>query len=129
FTDTARCQYKEGLSPISSAHVGKNVDEERCLFFVGITRAKARLYLSWSVSRSAGGRATRNPSRFLNAIRATTHKAASQTPTQTKAGAIRAKVIKCRNCGIVLSTGAERKIGRCDGCPPTYDPEIFDKLV
>src|SRR5699024_1484564 len=42
---------------------------------------------------------------------------------------IRAKVIKCRNCGIVLSTSAERKIGRCDGCPPTYDPEIFDKHV
>src|SRR5699024_12572943 len=42
--------------------------------------------------------------------------------------AICVKVIKCRKCGIVWPTGAERKIGRCDGCPPTYDPEIFDKL-
>ncbi len=119
----------EGLLPISFATEDKNIDEERRLFYVGITRAKTRLYLSWSVSRSAGGRTTRKPSRFLNAIRATTTKAASQAPTKTKAGVVRAKVAKCRNCGLILSTGAERKIGRCDGCPPTYDPEIFDKLV
>src|SRR5699024_1778797 len=92
----------EGLLSISFATEDKNVDEERRLSYVGITRAKTRLYFSWSVSRSTGGRATRKPSRLLNAIRATTHKAASQTPTQTKAGAIRAIDITCRNREIVL---------------------------
>lgn len=37
--------------------------------------------------------------------------------------------MKCRSCGAILSTGSERKIGRCDDCPPTYDPDLFDKLV
>lgn len=119
----------EGLMPISFATEDKNVDEERRLFYVGITRAKTRLYFSWSLSRSAGGRANRRPSRFLNAIRASTTKSASSTTTQKSTRSRGAKVAKCRTCGVILSTGAERKIGRCDDCPPTYDPEIFDKLV
>jgi DNA helicase-2/ATP-dependent DNA helicase PcrA len=27
-----------------------------------------------------------------------------------------------------LSTGAERKVGRCATCPPTYDEELFERL-
>ena len=119
----------EGLMPISFATEDKNVDEERRLFYGGITRAKTRLYLSWSLSRSAGGRANRRPSRFLQAIRATTVQQSSQTSSQRGRRAKGAKVAKCRTCGAVLSTGAERKIGRCQDCPPTYDQEVFDKLV
>ena len=119
----------EGLMPISFATEDKKVDEERRLFYVGITRAKTRLYLSWSLSRSAGGRANRRPSRFLQAIRATTVQQSSQTSSQRGRRAKGAKVAKCRTCGAVLSTGAERKIGRCQDCPPTYDQEVFDKLV
>ena len=115
--------------PISFATEDKKVDEERRLFYVGITRAKTRLYLSWSLSRSAGGRANRRPSRFLQAIRATTVQQSSQTSSQRGRRAKGAKVAKCRTCGAVLSTGAERKIGRCQDCPPTYDQEVFDKLV
>ncbi|GAA4112363.1 ATP-dependent DNA helicase UvrD2 [Enteractinococcus coprophilus] len=119
----------EGLMPISFATEDKSVDEERRLFYVGITRAKTRLYLSWSLSRSAGGRANRRPSRFLQAIRATTVQQSSQGSSQRGRRAKGTKVAKCRTCGAVLSTGAERKIGRCQDCPPTYDPEVFDKLV
>lgn len=118
----------EGLMPISFATEDKNVDEERRLFYVGITRAKTRLYCSWALSRSAGGRASRRPSRFLKAIRSTTTKTTGDggpKPQRTS----RAKVAKCRTCGAILTTGAERKVGRCDDCPPTYDPEIFDRLV
>jgi DNA helicase-2/ATP-dependent DNA helicase PcrA len=28
----------------------------------------------------------------------------------------------------VLSTGAQRKVGRCDSCPPTYDEATFERL-
>jgi DNA helicase-2/ATP-dependent DNA helicase PcrA len=28
----------------------------------------------------------------------------------------------------VLSTAAERKVGRCRSCPPTYDERVFDAL-
>lgn len=38
-------------------------------------------------------------------------------------------MVKCRSCGVVLSTGAERKIGRCQQCPPTYDQQVYDQLV
>lgn len=118
----------EGLLPISFATQDKNVDEERRLFYVGITRAKTRLYLSWALSRSAGGRASRRPSRFLQAIRTTTTKAGTASESRAKRSS-RAKVAKCRTCGAVLTTGGERKIGRCQECPPTYDPATFDKLV
>ncbi|MDO5366378.1 ATP-dependent helicase, partial [Kocuria sp.] len=58
----------EGLMPISFAETADGVDEERRLFYVGITRAREHLVLSWSLSRTPGGRPTRSRSRFLDAI-------------------------------------------------------------
>lgn len=34
----------------------------------------------------------------------------------------------CRSCGRELGTAAERKVGRCDACPPTYDEATFEAL-
>ena len=34
----------------------------------------------------------------------------------------------CRTCGTILDTAAERKIGRCAACPPTYDEAVFEAL-
>jgi DNA helicase-2/ATP-dependent DNA helicase PcrA len=34
----------------------------------------------------------------------------------------------CRTCGKALTTGAERKVGRCSSCPPTYDEATFEAL-
>jgi len=53
----------EGLLPISYAQDPEAIDEERRLFYVGITRAKHRLSLSWA--RDGGRRNLREPSRFL----------------------------------------------------------------
>ena len=58
----------EGLMPISFADTADGVDEERRLLYVGITRAREHLVLSWSLSRTPGGRPTRSRSRFLDAI-------------------------------------------------------------
>ncbi len=44
------------------------VEEERRLLYVGITRARVHLALSWALSRNPGGRQSRRPSRFLNGI-------------------------------------------------------------
>ncbi len=54
----------EGLLPISHAAGLEGVDEERRLLYVGLTRAKERVSLSWSAggSRRSG---VREPSRFL----------------------------------------------------------------
>ena len=34
----------------------------------------------------------------------------------------------CRVCGSMLSSGAERKVGRCNQCPPSYEEQTFDAL-
>lgn len=57
----------EGLLPISYAKGLAAIDEERRLLYVGVTRARHRLQLSWSLTgphRSA----ERSPSRFLAEI-------------------------------------------------------------
>ncbi|NEN06836.1 ATP-dependent helicase [Diaminobutyricibacter tongyongensis] len=53
----------EGLVPISYAKTFEQVDEERRLLYVGITRARRRLHLSWAEGGQQRG--PRQPSRFL----------------------------------------------------------------
>ncbi|KQR52598.1 ATP-dependent DNA helicase [Leifsonia sp. Leaf336] len=56
----------EGLVPISFATTFEQVDEERRLLYVGITRARHRLRLSWAQRGNQPGRPiSRQPSRFL----------------------------------------------------------------
>jgi DNA helicase II / ATP-dependent DNA helicase PcrA len=55
----------DGTVPIIYAQTDEAVEEERRLLYVGITRARERLYLSWALARTPGGRRTRKPSRFL----------------------------------------------------------------
>jgi len=58
----------EGLLPISLAETPAALDEERRLLYVGITRARERLELSYARARRPGGRATRKVSRFLDGL-------------------------------------------------------------
>jgi DNA helicase-2/ATP-dependent DNA helicase PcrA len=54
----------EGLVPISYARDAAAIEEERRLLYVGVTRARRRLALSWSArAQERGGQ--RQPSRFL----------------------------------------------------------------
>ncbi|MCI4659857.1 ATP-dependent helicase [Cryobacterium algoricola] len=57
----------EGLVPISYAGTFEQIDEERRLLYVGITRARRRLALSWSASGHQQ-RAPRERSRFLTEL-------------------------------------------------------------
>ncbi len=59
----------EGLVPISYAKTPGAIEEERRLLYVGITRARRRLGLSWSASPAPGRAAQRPPSRFLAEVR------------------------------------------------------------
>jgi DNA helicase II / ATP-dependent DNA helicase PcrA len=59
----------DGTLPIVHAETPAQVDEERRLLYVGITRARHFLALSWAAARSPGGRASRRPSRFLEVLR------------------------------------------------------------
>ena len=118
----------EGLMPISFADTPEAVDEERRLLYVGITRAREHLSLSWSTARTPGGRANRKPSRFLDGLRpdsvASSTARGSGPPPRRKA----AKPATCRVCGSMLASGAERKVGRCNDCPPSYEEQTFDAL-
>ena len=77
----------DGTLPISHALShgpdSEPVEEERRLFYVGITRARVHLALSWALARNPGRRQGRRPSRFLNGI-------APQSATATTARAGRA---------------------------------------
>lgn len=55
----------EGLMPISYAKDTAAIDEERRLLYVGVTRARRRLALTWSAAPAPGRAAQRQPSRFL----------------------------------------------------------------
>ncbi|MGV0110417.1 ATP-dependent DNA helicase UvrD2 [Arthrobacter sp. CP30] len=118
----------EGLMPISFADTQEAVDEERRLLYVGITRARVHLALSWSTSRSPGGRASRKPSRFLDALRPATAGQASFRQPRAKSTRKSSAPAVCRVCKRPLLTGAERKIGRCTECPASYEEETFEAL-
>ncbi len=55
----------EGLLPISYAKTPAMVDEERRLLYVGITRARTRLWISYAKARTGGRSRGREMSRFL----------------------------------------------------------------
>ncbi|HLN77432.1 MAG TPA: ATP-dependent DNA helicase UvrD2 [Nocardioidaceae bacterium] len=117
----------EGTMPIIYAEGPAAVEEERRLLYVGMTRARVRLSVSWSLSRSPGGRASRKPSRFLTGLRPQTR---SDRATEDRPSRARSKrgIAHCRVCHAPLSTTAERKVGRCEHCPATYDEELFERL-
>lgn len=57
----------EGLVPISYAKSFEQIDEERRLLYVGITRARSRLFMSWGEQPGRGSQ-PRERSRFLTEI-------------------------------------------------------------
>jgi DNA helicase-2/ATP-dependent DNA helicase PcrA len=134
----------EGLMPISLAEGWEAVEEERRLLYVGITRAREQLHLSWSRARTPGARATRNPSRFLDGLltdgttdprtarggRGGGPGGAGGRSGSGETGARRRPSLpsSCRTCGATLTAAVERKVGRCSSCPATYDEALFERL-
>ena len=120
----------EGLLPITLADTPERVEEERRLLYVGITRARQHLALSWAGSRSPGGRATRSVSRFLapaSAVLGGEARGSGVSRSGRRRGGPKPPRT-CRTCGTILAAASERKIGRCSTCPPTYDESVFEAL-
>jgi DNA helicase-2/ATP-dependent DNA helicase PcrA len=114
----------DGTMPIVYAEGPVAIEEERRLLYVGMTRARKHLTVSWSLARNPGARTSRKPSRFLTGLRPQVQSdLAPERAAKKKKG-----VAHCRSCGKPLSTTAERKIGRCEDCPATYDEELFERL-
>ena len=60
---------EEGVFPHSRSIDEGNLEEERRLCYVGITRAESRLYLTYTQTRSLfGSRSYNMPSRFLDEL-------------------------------------------------------------
>jgi DNA helicase II / ATP-dependent DNA helicase PcrA len=115
------CGLQDGTLPFSYAVTPAAIEEERRLLYVGMTRARVDLALSWSLARNPGGRASRKPSRFLDPLLPESARAEASAPRSRK-------VVRCRECGQPLSTGAEKKVGRCADCPASYDEALFERL-
>jgi DNA helicase-2/ATP-dependent DNA helicase PcrA len=122
----------EGLMPISLAEGWEAVEEERRLLYVGITRAREHLHLSWARARTPGGRAGRSRSRFLEGLfppdEAAPARGAAAGARDGGKRSRRSLPATCRTCASPLTAPAERKVGRCASCPPTYDEALFERL-
>jgi DNA helicase II / ATP-dependent DNA helicase PcrA len=116
----------DGTLPTSYAKTPDAVEEERRLLYVGVTRARQWLWLSYGAARSPGGRA-RRPCRFLPQLDRSGERAGGQRPGERGARK-RAQVVSCRVCGATLLAGADRKLGRCPTCPSDIDEELFERL-
>jgi DNA helicase-2/ATP-dependent DNA helicase PcrA len=119
---------QDGSVPFTYATTAEAVEEERRLLYVGITRARTRLTLSWSLARNPGGQARRKPSRFLDGLRpaSASDRAAVQTGSSSRRR--RAKASKCRMCQRPLASARERNRGYCTTCPLPYDESLFESL-
>ncbi|MGR8008406.1 ATP-dependent DNA helicase UvrD2 [Streptomyces hypolithicus] len=136
----------EGMMPISFAKTDEQVEEERRLLYVGVTRARQHLALSWALSRSPGGRASRRPTRFLSGLRPGSSVPGSRSTGG--AGAVggagggeraggspvggarrrRRTSAMCRVCGKTLTDAGEVKLMRCEDCPSDMDEALYQRL-
>ncbi|WP_298890344.1 ATP-dependent DNA helicase UvrD2 [uncultured Serinicoccus sp.] len=122
----------DGLLPITLADTPARVEEERRLLYVGLTRARHRLTVSWAGARSPGARSSRSVSPFLASAAGVLGAGAQpgrRTAGRREGGRRPPRPPRaCRSCGAVLAAAGERKIGRCGACPPTYDEATFTAL-
>ncbi|WP_177235521.1 ATP-dependent DNA helicase UvrD2 [Streptomyces sp. MUSC 14] len=132
----------EGMLPITYARTDEQIEEERRLLYVGVTRARERLHVSWALSRSPGGRPNRRASRFLDGLRPGTTPTAGRTGTTTGAGVERGtgrdvpavprraqrSPARCRVCGRTLTDAGEMKLMRCEECPSDMDEGLYERL-
>ncbi|WP_019545142.1 ATP-dependent DNA helicase UvrD2 [Streptomyces sulphureus] len=129
----------DGMLPLTHAKTEAQVEEERRLLYVGVTRARRTLALSWALARTPGGRPGRRPSRFLEGLRPGT---ASRGAHRTSGGAggiergtapvprarrQRAPAV-CRVCGRTLTHPGEMKLMRCEDCPSELDERLYERL-
>ncbi|CAN3127885.1 DNA 3'-5' helicase [Mycobacterium sp. smrl_JER01] len=118
----------DGTLPISHALShgpdSEPVEEERRLLYVGITRARVHLTLSWALARNPGGRQGRRPSRFLNGIAPQSQR--DDGPSRARKP--RGPAPRCRVCNAALTSPAAIMLRRCESCPSDIDEQLLAEL-
>ncbi|OBC14929.1 ATP-dependent DNA helicase [Mycobacterium sp. 852013-50091_SCH5140682] len=120
----------DGTLPISHALThgpdSEPVEEERRLLYVGVTRARVHLALSWALARTPGGRQGRRPSRFLNGIAPQLSGAKAAAPDRNRRQ--RGPAPRCRVCNATLTTATAIMLRRCETCPANLDEDLLAEL-
>ncbi|CAN5386309.1 ATP-dependent DNA helicase UvrD2 [soil metagenome] len=111
---------QDGTLPFTYATTPAAIEEERRLLYVGMTRARNDLVVSWAQARNPGQAARRKPSRFLTSLLP----ASAQPPARTSS---RKGARTCVECGKPLAP-ADKARRRCADCPVPYDEELFERL-
>ncbi len=118
----------DGTLPISHALShgpdSEPVEEERRLLYVGITRARVHLTLSWALARNPGGRQGRRPSRFLNGIAPQSQR--DDGPSRARKP--RGPAPRCRICNEPLTSPPAIMLRRCESCPSDIDEHLLAEL-
>ena len=119
----------DGMLPISHAVTPEQVEEERRLLYVGMTRAREQLALSWAMARTPGARGGgRRPPirrRDLDAPGGAWPVGRDRLLGRRSA---RQHGARCRSCQRPLAGPVESKLGRCDGCAEQVDEGLLVRL-
>lgn len=111
----------EGLLPIAMAKSPAEIEEERRLFYVALTRARDILTVSWAMARTPGSRGSRKPSRFLDGVTDQAQHTGAPVATPRTTGRRSATIYAtCKICRTALTEPADRRRGRHAGCEPAY---------
>ena len=116
---------QEGLLPFSLARSPREIAEERRLLYVGITRARHDLRLSWATG-ATGRRGRRRPSRFLGGLAGTGERA--DRAAEPAPGPRRRRVVHCVVCGGALGRAVEIKLGHNAECEVPFDEGLLERL-
>ncbi|MGI5378062.1 ATP-dependent DNA helicase UvrD2 [Streptomyces sp. CA-251387] len=132
----------EGMMPITYAKTDEQIEEERRLLYVGVTRARQHLHVSWALTRAPGGRPGRRPSRFLDGLRPGSTATVGRIAAAESGGVERGFTsrpdaaprrtqrtpARCRVCGRTLTDAGEMKLMRCEDCPSDMDEGLYERL-
>jgi DNA helicase-2/ATP-dependent DNA helicase PcrA len=117
----------DGTLPIQHAEGDEAaIEEERRLLYVGVTRARRVLRMSWALARAAGRGRQRRRSRFLYGLIPEEHPASRVAQGgQRRHGGPKPR---CRVCGEPLIGTTALKLQRCGACPSDVDTELLERL-
>jgi DNA helicase-2/ATP-dependent DNA helicase PcrA len=104
------------------------IEEERRLLYVGVTRARVHLSLTWALARTEGGKRYRKRSRFLYGLIPENHPTARVVTGRRQDARPMAVIRHCRVCGDELAGTMATKLGRCETCPVDLDHALLDRL-